>query len=398
MGLAHRVAHGPGGGPQARLDKLPGPDPGRQLSAISDGRGPPRCVAATLAGSRIRKLPASRWGAMVRSHAAASPVPGAAPNHAHTGIDHAGMPFASRVACGQRRRDTARRRRPDRTRRRGAGTLRRAAGRTDRGGRIRPAAGGRRDGHAARGEPQQGADQRHRTDAGIPRHPRHQGLPGHRQVHAGREHRQHRHEQHLDPRHRLDGRRRHDRHLHRRHADPDACARLQSGRGAAQVLRHRPRGGAARPAGHAVRCRLRGRHGPLHHDAAEPDEDQRLLAQRAVVHPGRRGELRGGRRLRRAGHRRHARRSRQRLVPARRRLDRPDQPGHARDRREERELGPHGAGASRGHLGAERPLERDARDLLPGPLPQRRRELLADLLEPGPGSLRQRQPDATLGA
>ena len=43
-----------------------------------------------------------------------------------------------------------------------------------------------------------------------------------------------------------------------------------------QVLRHRSRRGAARPAGHAVRRRLRRRHGALHHHSAEPDPDQRL--------------------------------------------------------------------------------------------------------------------------
>ena len=59
---------------------------------------------------------------------------------------------------------------------------------------------------------------------------------------------------------------------------------LQSGRGAAEVLRHRPRRGAARPAGHAVRRRLRGRHGALHHHAAEPDQDQRLRPRRGVLY------------------------------------------------------------------------------------------------------------------
>ena len=116
---------------------------------------------------------------------------------------------------------------------------------------------------------------------------RHQGLLGRRALHPGCSVRQLGHQQHLDPRHLRHRRRRHHRHLHRRHADPDARARLQSRRGAAQVLRHRARRGAARSAGHAVRLRLRGRHGALHHHAAEPDQDHASTAAREVVdHPG----------------------------------------------------------------------------------------------------------------
>ena len=88
-----------------------------------------------------------------------------------------------------------------------------------------------------------------------------------------------RHQQHRHSRHRLHRRRRHHRHLSRRHADSDARPRLQPGRSAAAILRPRARRGAARTAGHVVRRRLRGRHGALHHHAAEPDPDQHLQPQ-----------------------------------------------------------------------------------------------------------------------
>ena len=100
----------------------------------------------------------------------------------------------------------------------------------------------------------------------------------------GRQHRHLRHQRHLDPRHLLLGRRRHHRHLHRRHADPDARARLQPRRHAAQDLRSGPRRGAARTAGHAVRRRLRGRHGALHHDAAERHHRSTYARTRVCLH------------------------------------------------------------------------------------------------------------------
>ena len=134
--------------------------------------------------------------------------------------------------------------------------------------RARRAAGSRRDGDPPRGIPEQGADQRHRPDPGVDGPAGHQGLPGRRALHARRDHRQLRHQRHLDPRHLLLGRRRHHRHLHRRHADPDALGRLQSGRHAAEDLRPGARRGAARTAGHAVRRRRRGRRGALHPHAS----------------------------------------------------------------------------------------------------------------------------------
>ena len=160
----------------------------------------------------------------------------------------------------------------------------------------------------------QGADQRHGPDPGRDGCARHQGYPGCGALHPRNQHRQFGHQQHRDPRHRLDRRRRHHRHLSRRHAHSNARARLQSRRGAAAIVRSRPRRGAARAAGHAVRRGLRGRHGPLHHDAAELDPDQHLQPRRSLVHRRRRAELRGGHRGRHAGHRRHVRRARDRLV------------------------------------------------------------------------------------
>ena len=150
------------------------------------------------------------------------------------------------------------------------GVGRSAAGATHRGGDAdrRPAGSGRH-GNAPRGKPQQGADQRDRAHPGEPRPARHQGLFRGCPLHSGREFRYLRHQQHLDPWYFGHGRRRHHRYLPRRHADPDARARLQSRRSAAEILRHRSRRSAARTAGYAVRRRLRGRHGALHHDAAQ---------------------------------------------------------------------------------------------------------------------------------
>ena len=160
----------------------------------------------------------------------------------------------------------------------------------------------------------QGADQRHGPDPGRDGRARHQGHPGCGSFHPRHQHRQLRNEQHRDPRHCLDRRRRDDGDLSRRHAHSNARARLQSRRGAAAIVRSRPRGGAARAAGHAVRRGLRGRHGPLHHHAAEFDPDEHLQPRRSLVHRRRRAELRGGHRRRHAGHRRHARRARKRVV------------------------------------------------------------------------------------
>ncbi len=123
----------------------------------------------------------------------------------------------------------------------------------------------------------------------------------------GADHRHLGHEQHLHPRHLLLRRLGHHRHLHRRHAHPDARPRLQPGRGGAQDVRHRSRGGAARSAGHAVRRRLGGRYGALHHGAAQPHQDLHRCAQRIRLHPGRRAELRGRRRGGRPAGRRRAR-------------------------------------------------------------------------------------------
>ena len=58
------------------------------------------------------------------------------------------------------------------------------------------------------------------------------------------------------------------RHLHRRHADPDATPRFRLDQCLPGALRSGPGRGAARPAGHAVRRRRRGRRGALHHARA----------------------------------------------------------------------------------------------------------------------------------
>ena len=234
---------------------------------------------------------------MVRSHSdSRSPSYGRRADQLQSRTHHAGTPTGSRVAFGQRALQLA-----------GGGNLGRArrgrhawrfscairsAGACGAGAeRFRTAAGDRGDGDPSRREPQQGPAQRHGADPGSDRPAWHQRLPGRRALHAGCEHRQFRHEQHLDSRHRLHRRRGHDRNLHRRHTDPDPRPCLQPRRGTAEVLRHRTRRSAARSAGHAVRCRFRRRNRSLHHDAAQPLEDHRVRAQRGVVHAGRLAEL-----------------------------------------------------------------------------------------------------------
>ncbi len=130
----------------------------------------------------------------------------------------------------------------------------------------------------------------------------------------------------LDPRHILLGRRWHDRYLHRRHADSDALRGVQPRRHAAQDFRPAAGRDPARPAGHAVRRRLRGRRGALHPDAAEHHQRQHLRAQRALLHGVWRAELRVRHRTRSTDRGRHLRHPRQRLVSRGRRLDQPRGP------------------------------------------------------------------------
>ena len=91
-------------------------------------------------------------------------------------------------------------------------------------------------------------------------------------------------ERHLHPRYLLQRRLRHHRHLHRRRPDPGARPRIQRRRRIAEDLRPGSRRGAARSAGHAVWRRFRGRHRPLHHHPAEPDEIQHLRQGRDVLY------------------------------------------------------------------------------------------------------------------
>ncbi len=189
--------------------------------------------------------------------------------------------------------------------------------------------GNRRDGHASRGEHQSSTDQHHRHQPGRDRPERHQGLLGHRPLHARGGLRLQPDQPDLDSRHLLERRIGHHRNLHRRYADSGAQPGLQLRRHAGQALRPRPRRSAARSAGNAVRRRLGGRHGALHHGAAQPHQNEHLRQGRNVLHRGRHAQLRIRRGRRYSGHRRRVRRARQRLVPARRRLDRPHRSDHA---------------------------------------------------------------------
>ncbi len=175
------------------------------------------------------------------------------------------------------------RRRADRRRRAGdRGEYRRhhhRAGR-HRPGHHRRSRGNRRDCDAARREHQQGADQHHGVQPGVARPEGDPRSDRARALHPRRLDRHHRHQSDLDPRHLILRRRGHHRHLHRRYADPDARARLQSRRDAAEDLRSRSRRGAARSSRNLVRIRLRGRHHPLHHDATEREPGIDVPAQR----------------------------------------------------------------------------------------------------------------------
>ena len=64
---------------------------------------------------------------------------------------------------------------------------------------------------------------------------------------------------------------------------------------------------------------------------AEPHQIQHIRQGRNVLHAGRSAQLRGGRCGRHTAHRRRPGRARQRLVPARRRLDRSHRSDHAGD-------------------------------------------------------------------
>jgi len=112
-------------------------------------------------------------------------------------------------------------------------------------------------------------------------------------LHAGSELRQLRHEQYLYPRY-LRNRRAGTTGIYLDDTPIQMRALAFNPMSTAQVLRHRSCGGAARTAGHAVRRRLRGRHGALHHHAASLTRPA-FTAARVFLQPGRGSELRSGR-------------------------------------------------------------------------------------------------------
>ncbi len=110
--------------------------------------------------------------------------------------------------------------------------------------------------------------------------------------------------------------------------------------------------------------------------------DQHLQPRRGFLHAGRATELRGRRRRRHPHHRRHPGGARDRLVPLRRRVDRPHQPGHVRHRAKECELCANQGVSALGGVGSVRQFESDAELLLSGSIYERRPELLAAVLDP----------------
>ena len=168
-------------------------------------------------------------------------------------------------------------------------TAQRRRRRTDRAGRQcqcrfrhQWSPGDRRDGHAPRGGPEQGADQRHRADPGDMDI---RGIKDFQDIAR------------FTPGVSIDNSGTNAISIRGISSSGGAgttgiyiddtpiqmrCARLQPGRHAAEDLRPGSRRGAARTAGHAVRRRLRRRHGALHPDAAEHDRRQHLRAQRGL--------------------------------------------------------------------------------------------------------------------
>ncbi len=189
-----------------------------------------------------------------------------------------------------------------------------------------------RDGHSTRRAPTGRAGERHRLQ---PRETGRTGPEEHRrsvapvagpqlstQRHELRGQLQRRRVRHQHPRRRFDGRHLDHRHLYRRHADPDAALGLRRDQCLPGTLRLGPGRGVARPAGHAVRRRRRGRRGALPGARSGAQQIERLCARGRRGHRRRRAELGRRRCIRRAHHRRRARVPRQHLVSQGRRLGR----------------------------------------------------------------------------